>query len=86
MSRSVWKGNFISKNVLKKKNKNFFKCWSRNSCIPSYLIGKTILVHTGNNFLKVLITRDKVGYKFGEFALTRKFYKKRLENKKKGLK
>ena len=80
MSRSAWKGLYISKNVLKQKKK-IFKIWSRNSSIPSSLIGKTVLIHNGQLFVKVLITRDKVGYKFGEFSLTRKYFKKKLEGK-----
>ena len=80
MSRSAWKGLYISKNVLKKKKK-VFKIWTRNSSIPSSLIGKTALIHNGQSFVKVLITRDKVGYKFGEFSLTRRYFKKKLDLK-----
>ena len=86
MSRSVWKGFFITQNLLKKQKKikkNFFKIWSRNSAIPSFLIGKTVLVHNGKQFNKVLITREKIGFKFGEFSLTRKYFKKLVLGKKK---
>ncbi len=89
MSRSVWKGFFITKNVLKKIKKirkNFFKIWDRNSSIPSFLIGKTALVYNGKQFHKVFISREKVGYKFGEFSLTRRNFKKVVVNKKKNLK
>jgi len=85
MSRSVWKGLYITKNVLKKnkkQKKNFLKIWSRNSAIPSFLIGKTAL-HNGKQFNKVVITREKIGYKFGEFSLTRKYFKKMAEGTKK---
>ena len=86
MSRSVWKGSFVTKNLLKKNKKtkkNFFKIWSRNSSIPSFLIGKTVFVHNGKQFHKVLITREKIGFKFGEFSMTRKHFKKILLSKKK---
>ena len=79
MSRSVWKGLYIDKNILKKNikiKKNFYKIWSRDSAIPSFLLGKTVLVHNGKQFNKVLITREKIGYKFGEFSSTRKYFKK----------
>ena len=85
MSRSVWKGAFITRNVLKKQSKiqkNFFKVWCRNSSIPSFLLGKTVLVHNGKQFNKVTITREKIGCKFGEFSLTRKYYKKTVIGKK----
>ena len=83
MSRSAWKGMFIAKNLLKQQKKNFFKMWSRKSSIPNFLLGKTVLVHNGKGFIKVLITREKIGYKFGEFSLTRKYYKKKAETQKK---
>jgi len=84
MSRSAWKAAFISKNILKKssKTKNV-KIWSRNSAIPSFFLGKTVLVHNGKQFNKVVITREKIGYKFGEFSLTRKSFKKVAVGKKK---
>ncbi len=86
MSRSVWKGFYISKSILKKINitkKNYFRIWDRSSAIPSFLIGKTALVYNGKYFHKVFITLEKVGYKFGEFSLTRKNFKKLVVGKKK---
>ena len=83
MSRSIWKGFYITKNLLKKTNKNFFKVWNRNSVIPSFFLRKTVLVYNGKLFHKVYITREKVGYKFGEFSLTRKHFKKEIRNNKK---
>ncbi len=55
------------------------KVWSRTSVIPSFLLGATVWVHNGKEFKKVLITEDKIGYKFGEFSTTRKrsVYKKK---------
>ena len=46
---------------------------SRRSVIPSFLVGVNVFVHTGRDFKKVKITREKVGYKFGEFCNTRRF-------------
>ena len=68
MSRSYWKGPFIEKSLLKKKIK---KIWSRKSVIPSTLIGCYINVYNGKNFKKIFITREKVGFKFGDFCKTR---------------
>jgi len=86
MSRSVWKGFYVVRNILKKNTKsqkNFFKIWSRNSVIPSFFLGKTVLVYNGKQFHKVYINREKVGYKFGEFSLTRKNFKKIIVKTKK---
>jgi ribosomal protein S19 len=40
------------------------------------MIGKYALVHNGLNFKKIFVNRDKIGFKFGSFAKTRKFTKK----------
>lgn len=70
MSRSQWKGPVLNKSLIKKKIKN--KIWSRNCTIPFFLLGFSVFVHSGKDFRKIFITREKVGYKFGEFVLTRK--------------
>ena len=73
MSRSNWKSKFIAKFLLKKKyrlnEKN--KIWARNSIIPFFLLNKTVVVHNGKVFKKLFITREKLGYKFGEFIFTK---------------
>lgn len=88
MSRSKWKGFYIDKFLFNQKFIELTrkKIWSRKSTIPSFLIGKDVYIHNGNKFIKINITREKVGYKFGEFALTRKFTKKEKKNKKKNKK
>ena len=87
MTRSVWKGPFVTSSILKKferkKIKNL-KIWSRNSVVPEFLIGQTVSVHNGKEFKNVIITREKVGFKFGEFSMTRKYNsKKKSSNKRK---
>jgi len=74
MSRSIWKGFFIKKSLLKPKNKTL-KIWSRSSCIPFNLVNKAVLVHNGKIFKRIFITREKVGFKFGEFCNTRIYNK-----------
>lgn len=85
MSRSIWKGPFSSKSLLKRGvlKKKAAKIWSRSSVIPALLINKSVLVHTGLTFKRVVITRDKVGYKFGAFATTRQHYKNKKDKKSK---
>lgn len=81
MSRSIWKGPFLDKFlVFQKKQKNLTKIWSRRSVISSQMLGKTVLVHNGKDFKRILITREKLGFKYGEFAFTRKT-KKIVKNK-----
>lgn len=71
MSRAIWKGFFCNNVFLKKKLKKHLQLWDKSTCIPSKLIGKYIDIYNGKSFKKIYITREKVGYKFGEFIQTR---------------
>ena len=73
MSRACWKGYFLKKKLL---GKIYQKIWSRSSTIPFYFIGHKVMIHNGKEFKLVYITRQKVGYKFGDFSFTRKHTKK----------
>ena len=81
MPRSVWKGPFIERSVLKKveaalegKSKGVIKTWSRRSTILPNMIGLTFGVHNGRKFVPVLISDQMIGHKLGEFAPTRTFH------------
>ena len=84
MSRSVWKGLFCSLKINKRLlgEKKRIEIWSRQSSIPGFLLNKTVFVHNGKTFKKILINREKLGFKFGEFAFT-KIKAKTKETKKK---
>lgn len=74
MTRAKWKGPYVDLNLFKKNKRN--KIWSRSSTIPSFLIGETISIHNGREFKRITVTREKVGFKCGEFSFTRKFVRK----------
>ena len=81
MARSVWKGPFVEKSVLKKveearaAGKNtVIKTWSRRSTILPNMIGLTFGVHNGKKFIPVVISDQMIGHKLGEFAPTRTYY------------
>lgn len=81
MARSVWKGPFIEKSLLKKVEtvresgrKEVIKTWSRRSTILPNMIGLTFGVHNGKKFVPVLVTDQMIGHKLGEFAPTRTYY------------
>lgn len=84
MSRSIWKGLYcdlsINHNIILKKK---IDIWSRRSSIPHFLINKIVFVHNGKTFKKLLITREKVGFKFGEFVFTKTRLKKIINKKNK---
>lgn len=83
MSRSSWKINFISSSVLKLNNKKKRIVWNRSSCIPFFLVDSRVRIYNGKDFKNILVTKEMVGYKFGEFSLTRKSRPKKLIEKKK---
>jgi len=85
MSRSKWKGAFLHNSLFKMNQQTSnkkLKIWSRSSVIPSSFIGKNVLIHTGKDFKTLFISREKVGFKFGEFAFTRKKTKQKKQVKK----
>lgn len=79
MSRSLKKGPYVDEKLIKKVkasrpgSKDIIKTWARASTITPEMVGYTIGVHNGRVHVPVLITEDMVGYKLGEFSLTRKF-------------
>lgn len=82
MSRSKWKSNFLEHSILKLEKKEKNDIWSRCSTIPFFLLNKTVRVHTGKNFKKIFINREKIGFKFGEFVPTRVYLKLKKARKK----
>ena len=81
MARSVWKGPFFDRYLLKKAEtvqksgrKDVIKTWSRRSTILPQFVGLTFGVHNGHKFIPVYVTEEMVGHKFGEFSLTRTYY------------
>lgn len=80
MARSVWKGPFVERSLLKKvedaraSGKNtVIKTWSRRSTILPHMVGLTFGVHNGKKFIPVLVSDQMIGHKLGEFAPTRTF-------------
>ncbi|HIP30647.1 MAG TPA: 30S ribosomal protein S19 [Sulfurospirillum arcachonense] len=80
MGRSLKKGPFVDDHLIKKvlktkeeKSNKPIKTWSRRSTITPDMIGVTLNVHNGRNFIPVYITENHIGYKLGEFAPTRTF-------------
>jgi small subunit ribosomal protein S19 len=76
MSRSKWKKPFQDLNTLLTINNNLtineIKIMSRSSTISKYFLNQKVAIHNGNSFKNVFITEYHLGYKFGEFAFTRK--------------
>ena len=90
MSRSVWKGPFVEKYVLKKAQavvdsgrNEVIKIWSRKSMIMPQFVGLTFGVYNGQKFIPVLVSDEMIGHKFGEFSPTRTYYGHGVDKKAK---
>ena len=80
MARSLKKGPYIHHSLEKKVQANVesgkktvIKTWSRASMISPDMVGQTIAVHNGRQFVPVYVTENMVGHKLGEFSPTRSF-------------
>ena len=82
MTRAKWKGPYLDWHTLSKKKINP-KLWSRSSTIPKSFVNTIVSVYNGREFKRVTVTKEKVGFKFGDFSNTRKFI---LKNKNKKIK
>nr|YP_010118316.1 ribosomal protein S19 [Pilea peploides]QQY85937.1 ribosomal protein S19 [Pilea peploides] len=56
-----------------KAEKEIIITWSRVSTVIPTMIGHTIAVYNGKDFLPIYITDRMVGHKLGEFAPTLNF-------------
>ena len=78
MSKSVWKFNHLCGNIYKNiflnkfKTHKILKIFSRNSTVPKIFLKKNIQLYKGNIFTKIFFTKYNIGYKIGEFNITRK--------------
>lgn len=80
MSRSIKKGPYIDNKLYKKiinmnnsGKKKPIKTWSRASTIIPDMVGHTIQVYNGKQFVPVFISEAIIGHKLGEFSPTRIF-------------
>lgn len=80
MPRSVKKGPFLEERLAgrveqaqRSGDKRVIKTWSRASVVTPDMVGLTIAIHNGKQFLPVFINENMVGHKLGEFAPSRFF-------------
>lgn len=83
MKRSKWKGPYVNLKNFEKLNKKKAILISRNSSIIPKFLGYNFTVYKGNSFVEVIVTKDMLGHKFGEFAETRKEFMFKKKRKKK---
>lgn len=83
MKRPKWKGFFIKPEDYKNQTTQLFKKISRNSSIIPKFLEQTFKVHNGKIFKDVIVTKEMIGHKFGEFSKTRVTFEFKKKKKKK---
>lgn len=94
MGKSIWRLKFISKSIMSKVFKESLGIsmkrrkaviFSKDSTIPKSLKGYVFYIHKGLKYRELKISNYHIGFKFGEFILTRKphFFKKKGKKKSK---
>lgn len=92
MGKSTWRLNFITRSVMSKifKESTGVKLkkkkaiiMHKESTVPNSLIRNIFYIHKGLKYRELKIYYYHVGFKFGEFVLTRKphFFKKKNKSK-----
>jgi small subunit ribosomal protein S19 len=66
---------FVKKCDEKDAKKRPIKTHDRAMVIVPQMVGKTIGVHNGKEFVRVIVTEEMLGHRLGEFSLTRKIAK-----------
>jgi len=66
---------FIKKCKERDSKEKPIKTHDRTIVIVPELIGKTIGVYNGKEYLRVIVTHEMLGHRLGEFSLTRKIAK-----------
>lgn len=54
-------------------SRRVIRTWARNSMVTPDMVGHTLAVHNGKQFMTIYIDENMVGHKLGEFAPTRTF-------------
>jgi small subunit ribosomal protein S19 len=80
MARSLKKGPYVDEKLAEKVRalnnsgaKRVIKTWARASMVTPDMVGHSIAVHNGKQFLTIYVDENMVGHKLGEFAPTRTF-------------
>jgi small subunit ribosomal protein S19 len=80
MPRSLKKGPYLDEKLLRRVlevqrtgERRVVRTWSRRSMVVPEMVGVTIAVHNGKQFIPVYVNENMVGHKLGEFAATRTF-------------
>ena len=75
LSKYFWKVNLNSNNIKYKSLLKKYYIFSKDTNILHFFKGRYVYIHKGSMFKRIYINRYMVGYKYGNFVLTKKpFY------------
>lgn len=69
--------------VYTSEKKKLVTTMTRDAVITKSLIGKTLSIHNGQKYSPLVVTREHVGYKSGEFIFSRRYVEKVKKEKAK---
>jgi ribosomal protein S19 len=58
------------RNMVSKRSDYYI--WTRRALVTDKFVGKRVAVYNGRRFLSFIVRKSMIGYKFGEFSLTKK--------------
>ena len=84
MNRSKWKGPYIAPKKLgtNTTKKQLELIMPRNIEITPQLVGLTVKVYNGKEYQEIIVTKDMITHKFGEFVFTRRKFSFKKKKKK----
>ena len=70
--RSKWKVKYLHRSILRVKDLTRKIFFSRSSLIPESFINSKVKIYNGIWPLSVLVSPQHVGYRLGEFSITKR--------------
>lgn len=78
--RSKWKGAYCAPRLRNEWKQNI-EIYERSSTILPEFVGTTVKIHTGNDWKSLEIKDIHVGFKFGEFGISKKSARYKTKSK-----
>lgn len=78
MSKSAWKNRFLCIKIFKKfllsrlRVVKLHTMYCKSSFVTKLFLKRGVNIHKGNSFIRINFNRFSLGYRLGEFAMTRK--------------
>lgn len=73
IKKSKWKFpfNIVTNRAVYKIEDNFIKCYNRNLTLTTQYLNKLVKCHKGKTIGKLIVSKQHLGFKLGEFFITK---------------